>query len=61
MEQQGVIRFFTLKGLKARAIHTELESVHVPDAPALPTGISGGNAFTKGKRICLTIPGPEGP
>jgi hypothetical protein len=27
-----VIRFFTLKGLKARAIHTELESVYDPEA-----------------------------
>jgi hypothetical protein len=32
-----VNRFFTLKGLKARAIHTELESVYGPEALALPT------------------------
>jgi hypothetical protein len=25
VEQRAVIRFFTLKGLKARAIHNELE------------------------------------
>jgi hypothetical protein len=31
MEQRTVIRFFTLKGLQARAIHTELESVYGPE------------------------------
>jgi hypothetical protein len=37
MEQRVMILFLTLKGLKARAIHTELKSVYVPDALALPT------------------------
>jgi hypothetical protein len=31
-----VIHFFTLNELKARAIHTELESVYEPEAAALP-------------------------
>jgi hypothetical protein len=34
MEQRPVIRFFTLKRLKARAIHTELESVYDPETRA---------------------------
>jgi hypothetical protein len=32
-----MIRFFTLKGLKVRAIQTEFESVYGPEALALPT------------------------
>jgi hypothetical protein len=32
-----MIRFFTLKGLKANNIHTELELVYGPEALALPT------------------------
>jgi hypothetical protein len=38
MEQRAIIRFFTLKGLKARATHTEFELVYDPEALALPTG-----------------------
>jgi hypothetical protein len=37
MEQRVVIRFFTLKELKARAIHTKLESVYGPETLALLT------------------------
>jgi hypothetical protein len=37
MEQRAVIHFFTLKGLKARAIHTELKSMYSPEALALPS------------------------
>jgi transposase len=37
MEQRAVIPFFTLKGLKARAIHTTFESVYGPEALARPT------------------------
>jgi hypothetical protein len=54
MEQRDVIRFFALAGLKAKAIHTELESVYGPEALALPT------VKKWWRRICLTIPGPEG-
>jgi hypothetical protein len=32
-----VKRFFALKELKARVIHTELESVYGSEAPAVPT------------------------
>jgi hypothetical protein len=38
MEQAAVIRFFTLKRMKAMVIHTELESMYGPEALALPTG-----------------------
>jgi hypothetical protein len=37
MEQPARIGFFTLKGLKARASLTELESGYGPEALALPT------------------------
>jgi hypothetical protein len=37
MEQREVIFFFTLKGMKARAIHTEPESGYGPEVLALPT------------------------
>jgi hypothetical protein len=30
MEQRAVIRFSTLKGMKARAVHTKLESAYCP-------------------------------
>jgi hypothetical protein len=34
MERQAVIRFFTLRWLKVRAIHTELESLYGPEVLA---------------------------
>jgi hypothetical protein len=37
MQLRKIIRFFTLKGLKARAIHIEPESVYGPEALALLT------------------------
>jgi hypothetical protein len=37
IESRAVIRFFTLKGLKTRAIHIQFESVYGPAALALPT------------------------
>jgi hypothetical protein len=37
MGQPAVIRSFILKGLKARVVHTELESVDSPEALALAT------------------------
>jgi hypothetical protein len=36
MELRAVIHLFTLKGLKAQNIHTELEPVYAPEALALP-------------------------
>jgi hypothetical protein len=61
MEQRAMIRFFTLKGLKIRAIHTEFESVYGSRQLTLPTMKKWGCTFTKGERIYLTMPGPEGP
>jgi hypothetical protein len=61
VEEQVMIRFFMLKGLKARALHTELESMDGVEALALPTAKNGGDVFTKGERIGWKIPGPEGP
>jgi hypothetical protein len=37
LEWRVIIRFFTLKRVKARAIHTELDSVHSPEALVLST------------------------
>jgi hypothetical protein len=37
MEQWAVIHYFTVKGWKARPIHTEPESVCGSEALALPT------------------------
>jgi hypothetical protein len=37
MEQRAMIQVCTLKGLKARAIHTEFKLVHGPEVLALPT------------------------
>jgi hypothetical protein len=61
MEQRAVVRFFTVKGLKARAIQIELESAYGIEVLAQPTWRSGGYAFAKAERVCLTISGPEGP
>jgi hypothetical protein len=36
MEEPAVTRFFTLKGLKARTVHTERELVDGPEALVLP-------------------------
>jgi hypothetical protein len=60
MEQRTMSHFFTLKGLKARTIRTELESVIAQKRLLSRQGRSAGNAFTKGQRVCLTISGPEG-
>jgi transposase len=37
MEQHAVVRFFTLKGLCHKDIHTELESMYMNEALCLPT------------------------
>jgi hypothetical protein len=37
MERPAVIRFFMLKRLKSRAVHTELELADGPEVFALPT------------------------
>jgi hypothetical protein len=45
MQQRGVIRFFTLKWLKAKNIHAELESVYCPQALAVRTVKTFGRGF----------------
>jgi hypothetical protein len=59
MEERAVIHFFTLLGMKAKAIHIELERVSSPEALARRQWGSGGDAFTKGEWIRLTYSGPE--
>jgi hypothetical protein len=49
MEQRAVIRFFILRGLKAREIQTELESVHGPEALALSTVKKWRKRFQEGR------------
>jgi hypothetical protein len=44
-----MIRFFTFKRLKARAIHTELESMYGPEALALPTVNKWWRCFHSGR------------
>jgi hypothetical protein len=51
-----VIRFFTLKGLKARGIHTELESVYGPEALALLTVKKWRGRFHQGRTDLLDDP-----
>jgi hypothetical protein len=60
MEQRAVICFFTPKGLKAKAIHAELESVYEGEALALRTVKNGASAFRKEEETCLMIRGREG-
>jgi hypothetical protein len=50
MEQRAVIRFFTLKGLKAKAIHTELESVYGGESLALLTVKKIAQALSERKK-----------
>jgi hypothetical protein len=57
MEQRTIIRFFTLKRLKARAIQLELVSVYGLDALALLTVKKGADAFSKGEQTSVTILG----
>jgi hypothetical protein len=49
MEQRAVVRFFTPKGLKVRAIHTEPESVYGPEAFALPITTKWQKRFHQGR------------
>jgi transposase len=48
-EQRAVIRFFTLKGLKAKEIRAELESVYGPEALALSMVKKWRKSFQEGK------------
>jgi hypothetical protein len=49
MEQRTVIHFFTLKGLKARTIHNELESVYGAEVLPLPTVKKWRRCFHQGR------------
>jgi hypothetical protein len=61
MEWRAMIRFFTLKRLKARAIHTKVRPMYGPGALALPTVKTWRDALSKDEVISLTIRGSEGP
>jgi hypothetical protein len=58
MEQRAVTRFFTLKGLKARAIHAELVSVYLEDALALAT-VKKWHKQLRRKGVVEIIPMPR--
>jgi hypothetical protein len=49
MEQRAVIRFFTLKGLKAKEIRAGLESAYGPEALALSTVKKWRKCFQEGR------------
>jgi transposase len=49
MEQRALIRFFTLKGLKAKEIRAELELVYGPEALALLTVKKWRKRFHEGR------------
>jgi hypothetical protein len=61
MEQQAVVRFFTLKGLKTRAIHTEFKSVIGPEGLALATVKKWRTHLHQGRVELLDAPRPGGP
>jgi hypothetical protein len=61
MEQRGVIRFFTLKGLKAKEIRTELESVSGPETLALSTVKKWRKRFQEGRTELIYDPRPGRP
>jgi hypothetical protein len=56
MEQKAIIRFFTLKGLKAKAIQAELESVYGTDACKLSTVTKRRLGFVQGSIILFDDP-----
>jgi hypothetical protein len=59
MEQTAVIRCFTLKGLKARAIPAELESVYGTDACKLSMVKKWRLRFLQGRTTLLDDPRSE--
>jgi hypothetical protein len=56
-----VIRFFTLKGLKARVIYTKLESVSGPEALTLLTVQKWRRRFYQGRMDLFDDPRSERP
>jgi transposase len=61
MGQKAVIRFFTLKGLKAKEIRAELESVYGPEALALSTVKKWRKRFQEGRTDLIDDRGPGRP
>jgi hypothetical protein len=59
MEQRAVIRFFTLKGLKAKEIRAEPESVYGTEALTLSTLKKWGKRFHKGRTDLIDDRRPE--
>jgi hypothetical protein len=51
-----MIHFFVVKELRARAIHTELESVYGPEALARPTVKKWGRGFDRGRTYLFDDP-----
>jgi transposase len=49
MEQRAVVRFFTLKGMSPKYIHTELESVYMDEALCLCTVSKWHKRFMQGR------------
>jgi hypothetical protein len=60
-EQQAMIYFFTLKGLKSRVIHTELESSCGSELLALPTVKKWRRHFHQGRTDLFDDPKSERP
>jgi hypothetical protein len=58
-EQRAAIRFFVLKGLKVRAIHTEFESVYGPEVLTLPAMKKWRRCFHQRRMDLFDGPGPE--
>jgi hypothetical protein len=50
MDHRVMVRFFAFTELEARAIHIEVESVHDPEALALPTMKKWWRPFHQGRR-----------
>jgi transposase len=61
MEQRAVIRFVTLKGIKATAIQAELESVYGPEALARETVKKWRKCFQEGRIEFIDDPRRERP
>jgi hypothetical protein len=49
MEQRAVMRFFTLKGLSPKDVHTEFESVYMDEALCLRTVYKWQEGFIQGR------------
>jgi hypothetical protein len=61
MERRPLIRFFTLNGLKARVIHTEVQSVCGLEALARPTVTNWRRRFHQGRADMFDDPRSKRP